>query len=49
MGIQTGPNKKEEWINQTVCQFQEPEQKLYEGQLPFSKDGTHIAEGDRCI
>jgi hypothetical protein len=49
MGSQPGPDKKEEWINQIVCQFQKSKQELKEGQLLAAKDGTHIAEGNRCI
>jgi ribonuclease HI len=49
VGGQLGPSEKEEWGNQTLCRFQEPEQKLKEGQLPLAKDGTHITEGNWCI
>ena len=46
MGGQLGSSEKEEWINQTLCRFQEPEQELKEIQLPLAENGAHITKGN---
>jgi hypothetical protein len=48
VGIKLGPSKKEEWGDQNMCQFQEPEQELKEGQSPLAKDETYFTEVDWC-
>jgi len=46
---QPGLGEKEEWENQTLCRFQEPEQNLKERQLPLTDNGAHTTKGNWCI